>query len=201
MLGVLGDSLDAVAVQVALGCEKSKEDVSTLLTAFQKQKSVLVLDGMFDEDALHAAVLTAVSNMEETLSHKIKSSITDMISSEGPSHHEKLDVLLELVSGLQGHSDRLSNEFKLFKSISESQSRLLAIIEANGNYMPTTFIIIPGVHTTAELPPDASTIGKMRNYAKRKGKMMTKLLWTDSRIVFLCPVTLQQVGELLFRHP
>ena len=186
-----------MAVKVALGCEKQKEDISTLLAAFQKQKSVLVLDGVLDEDALHAAVRTAVSGMEESIGHKIRSSVAEVISSEGPSYHEKLDVLLEMVCGLQSHSDSLSREFKLFKSVSESQSRLLAIIEANGNYMPTTFLILPKVITTEERPPADSTMDKMRNYAKRKGKMMTKLLWTDSRIVFVCPVTLQQVGDAL----
>lgn len=198
-LSVLGASLDCVAAQVALGSERQKEDIASLFNAVNQQKELLSQGVTLDEKALQAAVVSAMSNMEESLTARISSSVGDMIASVGPSANEKLDVLLEMVSGLQAQSDRLAEEFKLFKTLSESQCKMLAILEKTGNRMPLTFVILPGIDDSEKLPNTASMMGKMVNCAKRKSKSLTKLVWDNSRIVFICPVTHQQVcvGDIL----
>lgn len=60
--------------------------------------------------------------------------------------------------------------------------------------MPLTFIVIPHFDVSGKLPASASMISKMKNCAKRKTNALTKLVWEKSRIVFICPVTLQQVS-------
>lgn len=192
-LGRLGSSLDCVAAQAALGSERQMQDISALVQAVHQQKELLLQGIPLDKQALQAAVASAVSYMEESLGSRITSSLGEMISSVGASETEKLDVLLEMVSGLQSQSDRLAEEFKLFKTLSESQSSMLAILEKNGNIMPLTFVIIPRI-LSDKLPAAATMKDKMRNFANKKSKCVTRLLWDESVIVFFCPVTQRQVG-------
>ena len=71
---------------------------------------------------------------------------------------------------------------------------MLGILEKNGNHMPLTFIIIPSIDYK-ELPTDAKLKEKLLNFAKRKKKVVSRLLWDKSLIVFICPVTQKQVRE------
>ena len=93
-----------------------------------------------------------------------------MISSLGPSPSEKLDILIDVLNGMQSQNDSLAEDFKQFRKMNENQSRLLEIIEMSGNSMPLTFIIVPGVDIPDRLPAEASYVDKMRNFSKRKTK-------------------------------
>ena len=190
----LGASLDCVAAQVALGSERQKEDITALVRAVQQQKELLSQDIALDEEALQAAVTSAMSNMEESLRTRITSSLSEMIASGGPSSNEKLDFLLEMVSGLQAQSDRLAEQLKLLTTLSESHGHMIGVLEKNGNHMPLTFVIMPGI-SPETLPPAATMKEKMKNFAKRKTKTVTRLLWDECVIVFICPVTQRQVSE------
>jgi hypothetical protein len=135
-----------------------------------------------------------MSFVETSLSATIISSLNNMISSIGPSPNEKLDILMDVISGMQRQNDGLADDFKQFRQINDNQTRLLEIIEMSGNNMPLTFIIVPGVDIPEKLSAEASYIDKMRNFSKRKTKNVTRILWEESRILFICPVTLNQVS-------
>ena len=79
--------------------------------------------------------------------------------------------------------------------MNDNQTRLLVIIEMSGNNMHLTLIIVPGVDIPEMLSAEASYMDKMRNFSKKKKKSMTRTLWEESRIVLICPVTLNQVRE------
>ena len=117
-----------------------------------------------------------------------------MISSIGPSPNEKLDILMDVISGMQRQNDSLAHDFKQFRQINDNRTRLLEIIEMSGNNMPLTFIIVPGVNIPEKISAEASYVDKMRNFSKRKTKNVTRILWEESRILFSCPVTLNQVS-------
>jgi hypothetical protein len=97
-----------------------------------------------------------------------------------------------MVGSLQSQSDRFAEEFWWFRSVSKDQSRMLALIEEQGNFMPLTFVVVPHFDISGKLPTSASMIDKMKNSAKRKVNTVTRLLWEKSRIVFICPVTLDR---------
>ena len=136
----------------------------------------------------------AMSCVETSLSATIISSLNDMISSIGPSANEKLDILMDVISGMQRQSDSVAEDFKQLRQMNDNQTRLLEIIEVSGNNMPLTFIIGPGVNIPERLSAEASYIEKMRNFSKRKTKSVTRIVWEESRILFICPVTLNQVS-------
>ena len=194
-LGLLGASIDCVAAQVAKGSEEQTKGIAALVDVVHECRFQVLQGGPLDENALKAAVTAAMSTMEKTLSHKICTSLNGMISSTGPSPIEKLDVLMDMVSGLQSQNDCLAEDFGQFRVINECQSSLLEIIEMNGNNMPLTFVIVPGIDYSEKLPSGASNIDKMKNFAKRKVRSVTRILWDESRVVFICPVTLEQVSE------
>ena len=81
---------------------------------------------------------------------------------------------------------------KEFRAMTQAQSEMLSSMEYAGNNMPHTFVILPEV-VYEKLTHTASVVDKMKNVAKRKTKKMKNLLWSKSRIVFICPITLKQV--------
>ena len=137
----------------------------------------------------------AISCVETSLSATIISSLNDMISSIGPSANEKLDILMDVISGMQRQSDSVAEDFKQLRQMNDNQTRISEIIEMSGNNMPLTFIIVPGVDIPERLSVEASYIEKMRNFSKGKTNSVTRILWEESRILFICPVTLNQVSE------
>ena len=191
-LGLLGASLDSIALHVALGSEQQSKDISALVRTVSQHK-ILLQTGELNEQAFQAAVAVAMSHVEESVRANISTSLSEMMSSHGPSLTDKIDVLMDMVSGLQSQSERFAEEFRWFRSISKDQSRMLALIEEQGNFMPLTFVVLPHLDITGKLPTSASMIDKMINSARRKRNTVTRLLWEKSRIVFICPVTLQQV--------
>jgi serine/threonine protein kinase len=191
-LGLLGASLDSIALQVALGSEPQSKDISALVQAVSQQK-ILLQTGELNEQALQSAVAAAMSHVEKSVQANVSTSLKEMMSSIGPSLTDKIDVLMDMVGSLQSQSDRFAEEFRWFRSVSKDQSRMLALIEEQGNFMPLTFVVVPHFDISGKLPTSASMIDKMKNSAKRKVNTVTRLLWEKSRIVFICPVTLQQV--------
>jgi Protein kinase domain len=192
-LCLLGASLDSVAAQVALGSEQQRKAIAALLGVMQDKRKHIQEGFPLDETVLQAAVTAAMRTMEASLSAKISSSLQDVISSTGPSPAEKLDTLIDMVNGLKRQNDSLGEDFKKLRLMNENQSRLLQIIELNGNNMPLTFVIVPGVNLTDKLLASASRKDKVKNFAERKAESMSRMLWDESRIVFICPVTLKQV--------
>ena len=81
--------------------------------------------------------------------------------------------------------------------MSESQYELLSLLGRNNNSMPLTFAILPGTEVSVRLPPTSSIIDKMKNSARRRKDQILELVWAKSRVVFICPVTLQQVGAAI----
>ena len=119
------------------------------------------------------------------------------VSATDPTQNEKLDVLLSLMGELGGRSDRLQEDIKEFRAMTQAQSELLSSMEYAGNNMPHTFVILPEV-AYEKLTQSASVVDKMKNIAKRKTMKMKNLLWSKSRIVFICPITLKQVCSILY---
>ena len=194
-LGKLGDSLDIASLNMALGNEQNKRGIESLYNLLEQQMKVITDGGILDPAFLESAVKKATNGMEKSLSTKITTSINDLmtsVSATDPSHSEKLDVLLSLMGELGGKSDRLQEDMKEFRAMTQAQSEMLSSMEYAGNNMPHTFVILPEV-VYEKLTHSASVVDKMKNVAKRKTKKMKNLLWSKSRIVFICPITLKQV--------
>ena len=109
------------------------------------------------------------------------------------SQADKVDLLIGMVTSLVGQSDKLSQEFELFKSMTENQTHLLTILDKKFNCMPLTFMVLPRLQP-AKLAASASMSKKAINFLKRKTMGAFELLWTESTIIFVCPVTLKQVA-------
>jgi hypothetical protein len=192
-LGRLGESFDCIAAQAALGPQVQSEEIAALVQTVAKQMHLLE-SGELDEEALHAAVASAISHMEAPVRVRIGSSLQDVMKAQGPSMNEKMDLLMDMVSGLQSQSERFAEEFKFFRSVSADHSRMLSLLEERGNTMPLTFIVLPHLEESNEkLPPSSTMFAKMKNGVKRSMNTVTHLIWDKSRIVFMCPVTMKQV--------
>ena len=195
-LGRLGESFDCIAAHAALGPELQSAEIAALVQTVAKQMH-LMESGELDEEALQAAVASAISHMEAPLRNQVGTSLQDVMKAHGPSMSEKMDVLMDMVTGLQSQSERFAEEFKLFRSVSEDHSRMLSLLEERGNTMPLTFLVLPHIEVTIDkLPPTSTMFAKMKNCAKRKMNTVTHVIWDKSRIVFMCPVTMKQVPAI-----
>ena len=199
-LGKLGDSLEIASVNMALGNEQNKRGIESVYLLLEQQMKLITDGGILDTAFLEASIRSATKGMEAKLSTQITSSINELmtsVSATDPTQNEKLDVLLSLMGELGGKSDRLQEDIKEFRAMTQAQSELLSSMEYSGNNMPHTFVILPEV-AYEKLAPSSSVVDKMKNIAKRKTLKMKNLLWSKSRIVFICPITLQQVSSILY---
>ena len=187
------DGLQRVAAQMALGSKQDSEDMAALMKLL-KQKKQLIMEGVsVDADSIRSLVASAMVNMEESLRNQISSSFQEgLAESSGSSQADNINLLIDMVANLMKQSEILSEDFELFKSMSENQTHLLTILEKKFNCMPLTFIVLPGLQA-AKQAASASMPNKAVNFLKRKAISTYDLLWTDSTIIFVCPVTLKQV--------
>ena len=198
-LGKFGDSLEVASLNMALGSEQNKRGIESLYVLLESQMKMITEGGILDCTFLESAVKTATKGMEANLSARMSSSINELmtsVSATDPSQSEKLDTLLSLMGELGGKSDRLQEDIKELRLMTQAQGEMLAAMEKYGNCMPHSFVILPEV-AYEKLAVTASVVDKMMNVAKRKTMKMKHLLWSKSRIVFICPITLKQVILLL----
>ena len=189
----IGDILQRVAAQITLGSKQQTKDMEGLIKSLNQQKELINNGVTVDEDSMRALVAKAMVNMEDSLRIQINSSFREgLAESPGSSQADKVDLLIDMVTSLVGQSEKLSQEFELFKSMSENQTHLLTILDKKFNCMPLTFIVLPRLQP-AKLAASASTTKKALNFFKRKTMGAFELLWTESTIIFVCPVTLKQV--------
>ena len=189
----IGDILQRVAAQITLGSKQHAEEMAGLVQVLNQQKELIRKGATVDEDSIRALVAKAMVNMEDSLRIQINSSFREgLAESPGSSQADKVDLLIDMVTSLVGQSEKLSQEFELFKSMSENQTHLLTILDKKFNCMPLTFIVLPRLQP-AKLAASASTTKKALNFFKRKTMSAFELLWTESTIIFVCPVTLKQV--------
>ena len=188
--------VNSVAAQVALDPNKRAKNMIRLIDVVLKHKTMMHGRAL-EESVLRDLITEELRSMELSLGEKVQSSLNSMISIRGPSVSEKMDDLLDMMGEILNQSRKLEAEFALFRSISEDQSRLLATIEAVNNRMPRTFIIIPGADVDRMLPSSSSTVGKVKSFSKRSLLCGTRLALDERRIVFICPVTLERVSELV----
>lgn len=196
----LSSSLDCVAANMALGSKDYRQGIETLELVLSGQMEQVAHGASIDQVALESAVAASIANLEDSVRSKITTSIRELTNAGDTndfSQNDRLDILLTMVQELHSKSNHLAEDFKHFMSISNSQSDLLATIEMNGNFMPLTFVIIPEVSFREKLDSSASQLSKIKNFTKRKTKKMASLVWSRSRIHFICPVTLKQVNQLI----
>lgn len=210
-LSVFGAALDGIAVNIALGASNNSNDDSNSNSnssdmkavgeVLQYQRDLLKRGGTLNQDSFESALREAMGSMEATLRAEIHTSINGILNTQSntsdPTQDEKLDALLDMVQDLKSQTDNLTKEFQQFSRMSESQYELLSLLERNNNSMPLTFVILPGTEVSVRLPPTSSIIDKMKNSARRRKDQILELVWAKSRVVFICPVTLQQVGAAI----
>ena len=189
----IGDILQRVAAQITLGSKQHTKDMEGLIKLLNQQKELIKKGATVDEDSMRALVAKAMVNMEDSLRIQISSSFQEALAeSFDSSQADKVDLLIGMVTSLVGQSEILSQEFELFKSMTENQTHLLTILDKKFNCMPLTFMVLPRLQP-AKLAASASTTKKAINFFKRKTMSAFELLWTESTIIFVCPVTLKQV--------
>ena len=189
----IGDILQRVAAQIPLGSKQHTKDMEGLIKSLNQQKALINKGATVDEDSMRELVAKAMVNMDDSLRIQISSSFQEALAeSFSSSQADKVDLLIGMVTSLVGQSEKLSQEFELFKSMSENQTHLLTLLDKKFNCMPLTFIVLPRLQP-AKLAASASTTKKALNFFKRKTMSAFELLWTESTIIFVCPVTLKQV--------
>ena len=108
--------------------------------------------------------------------------LSSNLKTSDPSHKEILDALLGMVQDFKTQTDNLTKEIIDFSKMSKSQNELLSHLERNNNSMPLTFVILPGTEVSVKLPPSSSSVGKMKNSARRKYQAL-ELVWARNRVM------------------
>ena len=204
--GVFGVTLNNVAASMALGSEQNCDSMAALGRALDEQRRLLEVKRILDPHEFENSIAAAISSMDLSVRESITTSIQSVMSTStssltssdsDPSHGEKLDALLALMQGLHTQSALLSSDFEEFSKLSRQQLELLTILEMNDNAMPTTFVILPSIEVRDKTLASSkiSMMGRMMRAARRTKNQVLDLVWARSRVVFICPVTLEQVRE------
>ena len=185
-LNGMGVLLAELSQRAAAGDAKTEAGLSVLLDALQSHQSDLAKGQAHDQAHLERLVRAAMTGMEETLSIQMQQCLTAVMKgtndavTRDASANEKIEALVSVVTDLK-------EEVSSVHTLSMRQHELLQVIEKRSNLMPHTFIILPKLQPI--LDKDASVISKMKNCLLRQKDRLTGLVWEQSTLFFLCPVT------------
>jgi hypothetical protein len=141
------------------------------------------------DDKLNA-LITIVQGSQDTILAKV-TELDDTIllnmNSNNSSENidDKLNGLITIVQNMNYTIDSIDSNINKLKS-------LTTLIEMKGNMMPITFIIKPKP-VKNKLDSSSSNFNKFRNFVRRKISSMKSLFWNELLLVFICPVTGEEV--------
>ena len=185
-LNGMGNLLADLSQRAAAGDAKTEAGLSALLDVLQSHQSDLVKGQAHDQAHLERLVRAAMTGMEETLSTQLQQCLTAIMdgnndaATRDASANEKIEALVGVVTDLKEEVNSVHN-------LTLRQHELLQVIEKRSNLMPHSFIILPKLQPI--LDKDASAISKMKNCLLRQKDRLTGLVWEQSTLFFVCPVT------------
>ena len=185
-LNGMGLLLADLSHQAAAGDARIEAGLSSLLVALQTHQTDIAKGQAHDQDRLTGLVRAAMTGMENNLSVQLQQCLTAVMegtndaATRDASANDKIEALVSVVTDMK-------EEVSSMHTLSLRQHELLQVIEKRSNLMPHTFVILPKLHTV--LDKNASTISKMTNCLLRQKDRLTGLVWEQSTLYFVCPVT------------
>lgn len=126
-------------------------------------------------------LLGAVNDVEASLASNFRD-ILDITSATAMGQSEQLTMLTEMMQSMQSQLDTIAR-------FQKQQLSILSRLDAAGNRMPHLFCILP------EMKEASKTVsGKMKDRAMQLFSKAYSILWNRSRLIFICPVTLEMVS-------
>ena len=185
-LNGMGVLLSDLSQKAAAGDAKTEAGLAALLDALQTHQTDLAKGQVHDQARLAELVRTAMAGMEETLSGQMQQCLVAVMegandaTTRDAAAADKMEALVSVVTDMK-------EEVSSMHTLSLRQQELLQVIEKRSNLMPHTFVILP------KFPPvqaeTLSTISKMKNCLLRQKDRLTGLVWEQSTLFFVCPVT------------
>ena len=185
-LNGMGVLLADLSERASTGDVKTEAGLAALLGALQTHQTDLAKGQAHDQAHLTGLVRAAMTGMEETLTVQMQQCLTAVMegnndaATRDASANEKIEALVSVVTDLK-------EEVHSVHTLSLQQHELLRIIEKRSNLMPHTFIILPRLQPIFD--KTASTISKMKNCLLRQKVRLTGLVWEQSTLHFVCPIT------------
>jgi len=181
----LGNTLDSIKSQACMGNKECRLAVEGLHTVLLEQKKT----GQLQVDALNRSMSSLGTNFSAELQalQASMSKVGEASSSQGETD-KKLDLLLSLVKEMRSDIDSMGRSVELVANLA---------LESTGGAFPSTFTMKPkakAASSSAPPPGSSSGLAKITGYLKRKIRdPVVSLLWNESKLVFVCPVTCREV--------
>ncbi len=182
----LGESLGELSAQAALGNRKSQEGIAALQRELLQQR----LTGQVNTETLKTLMTRFEAN--EELTSKIAESIEGIASNSGGGEEvaKKMDIMMSMMDNMQTQITDIQRQVTKVRELTVK-------IDGKTNNFPRTFIIKPRTAAVA----NESGKKKVGHRLKKVGKFINnkiinrvdELLWDRSVLVFVCPVTMQEV--------
>lgn len=191
----LGESLTELSAQAALGNRKSQEGIAALQRELLQQR----LTGQVNVETLKTLMTKFEAN--EALTAKIAQSIEGIADKAGANGGEdiakKMDIMLSMMDNMQTQISDIQRQVTKVRELTVK-------IDGKTNNFPRTFIIKPRTASAAAAEAlAAANAGKKKlgHRLKKIGKFINHkvlakvddLLWEKSVLVFVCPVTMEEV--------
>ena len=185
-LNRMGLLLSDLSRKAAAGDANIEACLAALLNALQTHQTDLVKGQVHDQERLVGRVRTAMTDVEGTHSVQLLQRLVAVMegandaATRDASANDKIEALISVVTDMK-------EEVSSMHTLSQRQQELLQVMEKRSNLMPHTFIILPRLQPV--LDENASTISKMKSCLMRQKDRLTGLMWEQSTLFFVCPVT------------
>lgn len=173
-------ALESEAMQMVC---KGKSEQFEQLFAFLDQQRNQATQGQLDSAQLLAEMQKMNADLHASFTQTIATALTK--SDAQCSQSDKLDAVLEMMTDMKQQMTEIP-------SLAQGQLSLLMEMNKAQVPLPHMFCIVPEVKRQ-KLDKQASSGKKALNFIMRCTEMAHSALWTRSRLIFICPVTLTMV--------
>ena len=180
-LGHLKASLDQEVVHLALNSQIVQ--FSNLMQTLEEQK-LNAQSNNLQVDRLIVQLREAGADIKES----VITSIIQVLSSkndQNASQSDKLESVMQMMHGVKQQMNEIA-------SLNQQQLSLLGKLGMKNNFMPHLFCIV-AEEKREKLDENAKISSKVLNCVKRKAESFQGWFWESSRLIFICPVTLEMV--------
>ena len=176
----VGTSLDNIKAQACMGSAECKIAFDGLHAALVEQKK----SGKLQTDAINISMAALGANHSSDL-QALQASLAKVGETSSQKDNDlKLEMLIDMVKGIKDDIGSMGRNVEFLTDLALAKT---------GLPFPSTFVIKPKPRLES-LSTNSSSASKMKNYFQRKlQNNVMPLLWTESILIFVCPVTLQEV--------
>lgn len=176
----LHTTIDREVVQMACN---NKQAVLEQLTALLEQQRSYAARSRLNHDQLMRDMRALGTDMNSNFARCIAQTLTMRTGSSIQS--DNLDAVLGMLTDIRGQLNEI-------RHLGDGQLDLLAEINNTGVPMPHLFCIVPEV-SRQRLDPSAPMSARIMNGLRRMAQCTHSAVWNRSRLIFICPITLQMV--------